>query len=81
MRRFNVAWWAYSFPITVLALVSTDYAQEVKGTLSNILMFLLLALSVLVSLALTFFTFLNSKMLLPDNDPIASLLIGLPTVQ
>ncbi|RDX58576.1 S-type anion channel SLAH1, partial [Mucuna pruriens] len=76
MRRFNVAWWAYSFPITVLALVSTNYAHEVKGTLSHVLMLLLIALSVLVSLALTLFTLLNSKMLLPDNDPIASLLIG-----
>ncbi|TKY75210.1 S-type anion channel SLAH1 [Spatholobus suberectus] len=77
MRRFNVAWWAFSFPITALALVSTDYAQEVKGTLSHILMLLLLALSVLVSLALTLFTLLNSKMLLPDDDPIiASLFIS-----
>ncbi|KAK7409940.1 hypothetical protein VNO78_00357 [Psophocarpus tetragonolobus] len=75
MRRFNVAWWAYSFPITVLALVSTDYAEEVKGTLSHVLMLILLVLSVLVSLALTLFTLLNSKMLLPDNDPIASSLI------
>ncbi|KAJ1401331.1 Voltage-dependent anion channel [Sesbania bispinosa] len=70
MRRFNVAWWAYSFPVTVLALASTDYAQEVKGTISHILMLLLLALSVLVSFALTVFTLLNSKMLLPDNDPL-----------
>ncbi|XP_061350695.1 S-type anion channel SLAH1-like [Gastrolobium bilobum] len=76
MRRFNVAWWAYSFPVTVLALASTDYAQEVKGTISHILMLLLLVLSCLISLALTVFTLLNSKMLLPDNDPIASLLIG-----
>jgi len=75
MRRFNVAWWAYSFPVTVLALASTNYAQEVKGTVSHILMLILLALSVLVSLSLTFFTLLNSKMLLPDNDPIASILI------
>ncbi|KAK7310939.1 hypothetical protein RJT34_08750 [Clitoria ternatea] len=74
MRRFNVAWWAYSFPITVLALASTDYAQQVKGTFSHILMLLLLALSLLVCLALTFFTLFNPKMLLPDNDPIASLL-------
>eukprot|EP00256_Glycine_max_P069903 XP_025984498.1 LOW QUALITY PROTEIN: S-type anion channel SLAH4-like [Glycine max] len=65
MRRLNVAWWAYSFPITALALLSTNY------------MHLLLALSVLVYLFLTFFTLLNSKMLLPDNDPIiASLLIS-----
>ncbi|KAG1347056.1 S-type anion channel SLAH1 [Cocos nucifera] len=30
MRRFNVAWWAYSFPLTVLALAATEYAQEVS---------------------------------------------------
>jgi len=75
MRRFNVAWWAYSFPVTVLALASTNYAQQVKGTVSHILMIILLALSVLVSLSLTLFTLLNSKMLLPDNDPIANILI------
>ncbi|KAK7352283.1 hypothetical protein VNO80_17703 [Phaseolus coccineus] len=63
MRRFNVTWWAYSFPITALALVSMDYAEEVKGTFSHILMLLLLALSVLVSFALTFFTLLNSNRL------------------
>ncbi|KEH36225.1 C4-dicarboxylate transporter/malic acid protein [Medicago truncatula] len=75
MRRFNVAWWAYSFPVTVLAMASTNYAQQVKGTVSHILMLILLALSVLVSFSLTLFTLLNSKMLLPDNDPIASILI------
>lgn len=65
MRRFNVTWWAYSFPITALALVSMDYAEQVKGTFSHILMLLLLTLSVLVSFALTLFTLLNSNMLLP----------------
>ncbi|CAE5962436.1 unnamed protein product [Arabidopsis arenosa] len=28
IKRFNVAWWAYSFPITFLALDSVQYAQE-----------------------------------------------------
>ena len=79
MRRFNVAWWAYSFPVTVLALASTDYAQEVKGTIAHILMLFLLALSFVVCFSLTVFTMLNSKMLLPDNDPIASLVIHFPT--
>ncbi|KAJ7966825.1 S-type anion channel like [Quillaja saponaria] len=78
MRRFNVAWWAYSFPLTVLAMASTQYAQEVNGSMAHILMLLLLALSVLVSLALIVFTLINSNMLLPDNDPIASLLSQLP---
>ncbi|XP_019438040.1 PREDICTED: S-type anion channel SLAH4-like [Lupinus angustifolius] len=72
MRRFNVAWWAYSFPVTVLAMASTHYAQEVKGTISHFLMLLLLILSFLVSFILMVFTLLNSKMLLPDNDPIVN---------
>ncbi|XP_075671221.1 S-type anion channel SLAH1-like [Castanea sativa] len=78
MRRFNVAWWAYSLPLTVLALASTEYAQEVKGSIAHILMLLLLAISVLVSLGLIVFTLFNTKMLLPDNDPIVTLLNHLP---
>ncbi|KAM3710749.1 hypothetical protein ACJW31_01G054500 [Castanea mollissima] len=78
MRRFKVAWWAYSFPLTVLALASTEYAQEVKGSIAHILMLLLLAISVLVSLGLIVFTLFNTKMLLPDNDPIVTLLNHLP---
>ncbi|OMO75271.1 C4-dicarboxylate transporter/malic acid transport protein [Corchorus olitorius] len=80
MRRFNVAWWAYSFPLTILALASTEYAEEVKGSISHLLMLLLLALSVLVSVGLTIFTLINTRMLLPDNDPIAGLQYHLPTV-
>ncbi|GAU34919.1 hypothetical protein TSUD_312500 [Trifolium subterraneum] len=76
MKRYNVAWWAYSFPVTVLAMASTNYAEHVKGIVSHILMLILLALSVLVSFSLTVFTLINSKMLLPDNEhPTASLLI------
>ncbi|KAI9113190.1 hypothetical protein K1719_015715 [Acacia pycnantha] len=78
MRRFNVAWWAYSFPVTVLAIAATEYAYRVKGVIADSLTLILSALSVLVSLALTLFTLFNSKMLLPDNDPIASLLVHLP---
>ncbi|KAK4276536.1 hypothetical protein QN277_014673 [Acacia crassicarpa] len=78
MRRFNVAWWAYSFPMTVLAIAATEYAYRVKGVIADSLTLILSALSVLVSLALTLFTLLNSRMLLPDNDPIASLLVHLP---
>ena len=78
MRRFNVAWWAYSFPLTVLALASTEYAQEVKGSIAHILMLLLLTISVLVSLGLMVFTLFNTKMLLSDKDPVVTLLNHLP---
>ncbi|KAF3446388.1 hypothetical protein FNV43_RR11567 [Rhamnella rubrinervis] len=80
MRRFSIAWWAYSFPLTVLALASIEYAEEVKGGIAHVLMLLLLVLSVLVSISLVVFTAINTKMLLPDDDPIICLLNDLPIV-
>uniref|UniRef100_A0A0V0HFM6 Putative S-type anion channel SLAH1-like n=1 Tax=Solanum chacoense TaxID=4108 RepID=A0A0V0HFM6_SOLCH len=69
MRKFNVSWWAYSFPLTIMAMASTKYAQEMKNTASHILMLFLSALSVIVSLVLMIFTALNSNSLLPcDAD-------------
>ncbi|KAJ4702039.1 S-type anion channel like [Melia azedarach] len=78
MRRFSVEWWAYPFPLTVLALASKEYAQAVKCSISHVLMLILSALSVLVSISLTVHTLLNTKMLLPDNDPVATLHIANP---
>lgn len=52
MRKYNVVWWAYSFPITVIAIASTKYAQEVKRREAHILMLSLSALSLAVSLLL-----------------------------
>ncbi|URD74976.1 Tellurite resistance protein tehA [Musa troglodytarum] len=72
MRRFNVAWWAYSFPLTVLALAATEYAQEVEGGVSNALMLGLAVLSVLVTVALIVFTAIKAGDVLPHgNDPFA----------
>ncbi|KAK4777375.1 hypothetical protein SAY87_017562 [Trapa incisa] len=59
MRKFNVAWWAYSFPLTALALASVEYAQEVKGRVAHAFMLFFSTLSVLVSLILMVFTALN----------------------
>ncbi|CAL5336411.1 unnamed protein product [Camellia sinensis] len=72
MKKFNVAWWAYSFPLTFMALASTEYAQEVKSGIAHGLMLLLSLLSVVVSLVLMVFTVLNANMLLPSDDPILS---------
>jgi tellurite resistance protein TehA-like permease len=80
MRRFSVVWWAYSFPLTVVALASRDYAEEVKGRIANAIMLLLSGLAILASLSLSVLTVLNSKLLLHDNDPISSTLLNqLPT--
>ncbi|XP_060190139.1 S-type anion channel SLAH1-like [Lycium barbarum] len=68
MRKFNVAWWAYSFPLTFLALASAQYAHQVKGHVASGLMLLLSALSVLVFVGLTVSTALNLDMLLHDHD-------------
>ncbi|KAL0325791.1 UNVERIFIED_CONTAM: S-type anion channel SLAH1 [Sesamum radiatum] len=76
MRRFNIAWWAYSYPITLLALASARYEEEVQGGVSRAIRLLLSGLSVLVLLGLLLLTAFNPKLLLPDNDPI--LLTTLP---
>ncbi|KAM3301587.1 S-type anion channel SLAH1 [Capsicum chacoense] len=67
MKKFNVSWWAYSFPLTVMAIASTKYAQEIKDTASHILMLLLSGLSVIVSLVLMIFTAFNSNSFLPSD--------------
>ncbi|CAN0897031.1 S-type anion channel SLAH1 [Linum grandiflorum] len=70
MRKFNIAWWAYCFPLTVLALASVDYAQEVKSSeFAHGLMLLLTTSSILVSFALMVLTALNTNTLFPDEDP------------
>ncbi|CAO2194407.1 unnamed protein product [Urochloa humidicola] len=69
MRRFSVAWWAYSFPLTVLALASAEYAREVRQAAANALMLALAVLSVAVTLALMLFTALRTQDLLPHDDP------------
>ncbi|KAL6850270.1 hypothetical protein ACP4OV_020897 [Aristida adscensionis] len=69
MRRFSVAWWAYSFPVTVLALAAAEYAREVRAAAANVLMLALAVLSVAVTLALMLFTALRTNDLLPHHDP------------
>ncbi|KAJ4838746.1 S-type anion channel slah1 [Turnera subulata] len=70
MRKFNVAWWAYSFTLTFLALVSAEYAKEVKGRPASLLMLVLSVLSTLVFLGLMLLTGLNTDGFLPETDPV-----------
>ena len=69
MKRFNVAWWAYSFPITFLALNSVQYALEVKEQVAAGLMLISSSISVLIFLGLMILTAANSNRLL-RRDPV-----------
>lgn len=67
MKKYSLVWWAYSFPLTVLALASVEYAEEVKSGMVHALMLGLSALSVLVILALMVCSVINTSMLVLDR--------------
>ena len=77
IKRFNVAWWAYSFPITFLALDSVQYAEEVKDHVASALMFIFCSISVLIFLGVMLLTAANSKRLL-RRDPVLWSATGKP---
>lgn len=62
MKKFSVAWWAYSFPLTALAIASAQYAHEVKGIMAHVIMLFLSLISVLVCIMLMIVTALNIRM-------------------
>ena len=62
MKRYNVTWWAYPFPITVVAIAATEYAEEVGATEADVLMLGLSALSMVVTFLLLLFTFFNTRL-------------------
>ncbi|KAK8592257.1 hypothetical protein V6N13_062843 [Hibiscus sabdariffa] len=68
MKKFNVAWWAYSFPVTFIALAAVQYAGEVKSHVATLLMLGLSTISVLVFLGLTLLTAANMYWLWRDTD-------------
>ncbi|GMJ14572.1 SLAC1 homologue 1 [Hibiscus trionum] len=68
MRKFHVAWWAYSFPLTFIALAAVQYAREVKSHVATLLMLVLSVMSLLVFLGLMMLTAANVDRLLHDTD-------------
>ncbi|CAO2814019.1 unnamed protein product [Amaranthus hypochondriacus] len=56
MRKFSIAWWSFSFPLTILALASISYAEEVKDGVAQTLALGLSIISMMVSLSLMLFT-------------------------
>ncbi|KAI3680508.1 hypothetical protein L6452_35279 [Arctium lappa] len=59
MKEFNVAWWAFSFPLTFLALAATAYANQVKCVIASGLAIVLSAISVLVFIFLLVYSTLK----------------------
>lgn len=68
MRSFSIAWWAYSYPLTIIALASAKYAEEVKGSVAHSIMLVLSGLSVFVCITLILLTAHNIHLLFPQND-------------
>lgn len=58
------------FLLTFLAMASSAYAQEVKGTAASGLLFILTLLSVFIFICLLLSTAINIDMLLRGSDPI-----------
>ncbi|KAI3823858.1 hypothetical protein L1987_05303 [Smallanthus sonchifolius] len=48
VKSFSVAWWAFSYPLSFLALASVAYSQQAKGVTATALTLVLSAISVLV---------------------------------
>ncbi|TKY53993.1 S-type anion channel SLAH1 [Spatholobus suberectus] len=72
MKRLNVTWWVYSFPLTFLGLACAEYAQEVKSTMASWLMLVICMVSVLVFIGLIIITVLKIERLLHKNALIMS---------
>ncbi|KAI3711141.1 hypothetical protein L2E82_41011 [Cichorium intybus] len=70
ISSFSVAWWAFSFPLSFLALASTAYSQEAKGMVANGLALVLSTISVLVFVFLLVCSTLKIDTLL--RNPILS---------
>jgi tellurite resistance protein TehA-like permease len=69
MKRLNVTWWIYSFPLTFLGLACAEYAHEVKSLAASGLMLLICIVSVLVFVFLMLTTVLKIESLLHKKAP------------
>ncbi|KAL8198156.1 hypothetical protein R6Q57_029964 [Mikania cordata] len=70
VKNFSVAWWAFSFPLSFLALASMAYAQEANRVIATCLALVLSATSVLVFVLLLVYSTLKIDSLL--RKPILS---------
>ncbi|XP_058763347.1 S-type anion channel SLAH4-like isoform X2 [Vicia villosa] len=69
IKRLNVTWWIYSFPLTFLGLACAEYAHEVKTSMASGLMLLICIVSVLVFVFLMLSTVLKIEKLMHKKAP------------
>ncbi|XP_031495777.1 S-type anion channel SLAH1-like [Nymphaea colorata] len=61
MKRFNSAWWAYVFPVTMLALSSAEYAGEVHSGLAHTIRRVISMISLAMTMGLILLTIVHRK--------------------
>ncbi|KAF3785766.1 S-type anion channel [Nymphaea thermarum] len=61
MKRFNSAWWAYVFPVTMLALSSAEYAGEVHSGLAHTIRRVISMVSLAMTIGLILLTIVHRK--------------------
>ncbi|CAN6481891.1 unnamed protein product [Victoria cruziana] len=72
MKRFNSAWWAYVFPVTMLALSSAEYAEEVRSGLADTMRRIISIISLAMTMGLILLTVVHRKaMFLNDTLSIS----------
>lgn len=69
MRKFSVAWWAYSFPLSVISLACNEYAKEVGFEVAHVFALFLALVSVLMTLFLMVVTVWRFNSLIPVSSP------------
>ncbi|CAN6481897.1 unnamed protein product [Victoria cruziana] len=68
MKRFSSAWWAYVFPITMLALSSAEYAGEVSTGSAHAMRRVMSVVSLILTLAVLLLSVAHTKVLFANID-------------
>ncbi|MCO5587709.1 hypothetical protein L7F22_041660 [Adiantum nelumboides] len=74
INSFNIAWWSYTLPLTILTIATVQYSLEVKHPFTQTLAGLLTILSSLILLSLGIMTILQTcvwKSMFPNDMAIA----------
>uniref|UniRef100_A0A5K1GL98 Uncharacterized protein n=1 Tax=Nymphaea colorata TaxID=210225 RepID=A0A5K1GL98_9MAGN len=68
MKKFSFAWWAYSFPVTMLALSSASYAKATDTVLAHQIRRVLSMASLFVTLVLLLLSIVFGKAVFFSNS-------------